>query len=126
MRCYRDFGKGGFNPWYFEIIKKICWNPEGCSGRECFKIWDSEGRIPSTREPLVVFQVMSGKALLNFHIEQWAQGINEGVFGMGEFQESHPWLPEWVWDSVRGQLYEPKPKSWEFRWYLVLLRERYK
>lgn len=125
MHCYREFGNGGFNPFYFEIIREICWNPEGYSGRECFKIWDSEGRILSTREPYIMMQVMSGKALLNFMIEQWAQGINGGVFCLGEFRESHSWLPEWVWDSVRGQMYE-EYKPWEFRWYIELLRERYK
>ena len=53
-------------------------------------MWDSESRIVSTRELYVVFQVMSGKKLLNFQIEQWAEGINDGLFCMGEFQKSDP------------------------------------
>ncbi len=125
MRCYRDFGGKNFNPFYFDIIRKIRWNPEGVSGRECFKTWDSEGRIPSTREPYVMMQIMSGKSILNLMIKQWSEGINDGLFCMGEFQESHPWLPDWVWDSVRGQMHE-KLKPWEFRWHVQLLRDRYK
>lgn len=126
MQCYRSFGKGGFNPWYFEITKQIVWNPEGYSGRECFKIWDSEGRLTSTREPYIMFQVMSGKKLLNFNIEQWALGINDGICCAGELQEEFPWLPDWVWDSVRGQLYRRNLKPWEFPWHIEYLREQYK
>lgn len=58
-------------------------------------------------------------------IKQWSEGINDGLFCMGDFQESHPWMPQWVWDSVRGQLHEPKPGIYEFRWNVELLRKKY-
>ncbi len=124
MQCYKNFGNDGFNPWYFEIIKQISWNSEGYSGRECFKTWDTDGRMIVTREPYIMFQVMSGKKLLNLTIKQWSQGINDGVFCLGEFQEEFTWLPEWVWDSVRGQM-KIQYKPWEFRWNIDLLRKKY-
>ncbi|MHA1794803.1 MAG: hypothetical protein ACTSUK_01725 [Promethearchaeota archaeon] len=146
MRCYKEFDKD-FNPSYFEIIQKISWDPKGCSGRECFKNWDSTGIILATKEPYIMTQVMSGKSLLNLNIKIWSEGINstdifpntkdvvengqDGVFCVGELQDSFPGLPEWVWESVQGQIHRLKPsrelyKLWEFRWHVESLCEQYK
>jgi len=70
-----------------------------------FKRYDCEGKIVGCSDPAVMVRAVRGKASLNWHISEWAQGIKEGLFRLSEFKQAHPWLPDWVWGSVKARSY---------------------
>ena len=78
-------------------------------------------------EPHLLHKACQGKQILGFQIGQWETGIVDGVSCVGELQDSFPWMPEWVWSSLRGQV-RPKRGDWEFDWLVaspgLLVRSR--
>jgi acyl-CoA hydrolase len=60
-------------------------------------------------------KALDGKAGLNFIIKQWAEGIKEGTTALFELTEWYPWLPDWVWESVRGQTGNKVGFEWHYK-----------
>lgn len=91
----------------------------GRDARQAFALFDNCGQVVSTRHPRVLQAALTGKAQLNFQIKQWAEGIAAGLFCLPEFQEEWPWLPNWVWRSVKNQCLRitGKPVMAPFEWY---------
>ncbi len=87
--------------------------------REAFACADDLGQVVPTRHPRTLYAALVGKAQLNFQIKQWAEGIAAGLFCLPEFQEAYPWLPGWVWKSVKGQALRisGRPIIAPFEWY---------
>lgn len=63
---------------------------------------ESRGVMPAPRHPRVLAAVLEGKKLLNFQIKQWAEGAADPCCTIPvELREAYPWLPDWVWQSLR-------------------------
>ena len=71
----------------------------------CFVEYESIGKMPdSPKEPRLLKLAMDGKKLVNFHIEQWSEGIAEGMFWPEEFEDHLALLPTWVRDGLEKQV----------------------
>jgi hypothetical protein len=96
--CYNTFSGAGWIP----PVRVVC-DPDGRTALEAFALLDSRGVTTETREPGRLRRTLAGKALINWHITNWAEGIRGGLFCLGEFQEEFSHLPERVWGAVRAQ-----------------------
>jgi len=111
LRCDKEFDPIGH-------LQKFPVVDDGVTAKKAFKSFDGQGKLLSTTEPDLLARVLRGKASLNLNIKLWAEGISEGVFCIIEFQEDYPWLPEWVWNAVKGQC---GPIMKPFEWYYRLI-----
>ncbi len=113
----------------------------GVSALKAYVIKDSHGIVVPTRHPLLFRRVLTGKAQLNFHIKQWAEGMVDGVICIPELQEWYDWLPDWVWVAVKNQHIKIKggyievdcsvpvaedgiENNWIFCWYYRIILEK--
>lgn len=68
----------------------------------CFVEHESTGKMKlQPREPRLLKLAFDGKKLLNFHVEQWAEGLVEGTSTLPELQLEQ--FPEWVKVAVLRQ-----------------------
>lgn len=99
-RCNGRFG----NPYYFcpdagsvlvrGSVDTVC----------CFVEYDSVGRMPGQpREPRLFKLALDGKKLVNFHIEQWVEGLAEGTLIPWELRFELFDLPDWVGIALHRQ-----------------------
>ena len=88
------------------LVRKIQFPIEnsGYSALETLYSFDTFGKKIPCREPEELNSAINGKITLNFQIQQWAEGINEGLFDIREFQTEYEWLPSWVWKAVQKQM----------------------
>lgn len=86
-------------------------SPNGLSAIECLYIYDTYGRKEPCRELQKMKEVLNGKSGLNFQIQQWSEGIVEGLFVKIEFMESYPWLPQWVWNSLTNEVFKRRKQN---------------
>lgn len=86
--------------------------PGACAGYssdtsaiQAFIIRESTGKLDPIPcdDPDLFRRAVVGKSQLVFQIEQWADGINDGLFDIAEFKEEYSWLPDWVWVSLLNQ-----------------------
>ena len=82
---------------------KVIFSENGKSAKECFYIQDSQGKIVSTNEPELLFQLYKCKGSINFHIKMWVEGIAEGVSNINEFIVEFELL-EWMIKAIENQL----------------------
>lgn len=102
-------GRTGQAPNYHDKMSRHVWwaeQSDGCSAVEAFTIWDSQARHVRTLEPELLLEALVGKCLLNEQIDKWTGGIDDGAFCLGDFQDLYPWLPDWVWHAVIGQVHK--------------------
>lgn len=118
LDCYEHFNKSMGEPWYKPNVFEG--RPAGYTALECFAALDSRREVLPCRELGFLLLAVSGKGLLGWHIGQWAEGIQDSLFCVGELQEEYDWFPDWVWASVRGQS-GPRKGDWEFPWNVDLL-----
>jgi hypothetical protein len=101
LKCYNKFGSGfgRGNIFNLPIITK---NINGIDAIEAFDLFDTQGKKNPCREPEKLQAILLGKAALNFHIKNWAEGINDGVSRAKELQDDPElkFLPKWVWKAV--------------------------
>lgn len=67
-----------------------------------FTAFDSRGKIVGCRWPGAVQFAIEGKKLLNWHIKQWAESMDDTLVSVDELREEFPWLPEWTWAAVES------------------------
>lgn len=48
-------------------------DPNGKTAKECFYIWDSQGKIEGCREPELLHDILKCKGSINFMIKMWAE-----------------------------------------------------
>ena len=89
-------------------------SPGGLTAVECFSLLDNKGQGSTTREPGLLARCQSGKALINFWIQQWAEGIHHGLFTVAEIKGDRSWVPERFWKSMMRQLAKLDTRSGEF------------
>jgi len=97
----------------------MIWNENGVTALQAFNAQDSMGLNAPCRQPFLFKKALDGKAGLNFIIKQWAEGIREGTIALFELKEGYPWLPIWVWESVKGQT----GGKVGFEWYYEELKD---
>lgn len=112
LLAFDKLGGDEFNPFPFEVEMVA----DGLAAIECFSLLDNQGKASSCRDPDRFAKCQSGKSLLNFWIEQWAEGINDGLFCIDEIKDGKQWVPDWAWVAMRGQLKNPDLGSGEFPW----------
>jgi len=81
----------------------VAWPRGDQSALEAFKRYDCEGKVVGCAEPQAMVRAVRGKASLNWHISEWAAGIRERLFALSEFKVAHPWLPQWVWQTIEAR-----------------------
>lgn len=71
----------------------------------CFVQYESLGKMKAApREPRLLKMALDGKKLLNWHIEQWAEGRADGTLLKDELRECIKDLPSWVEKSLYNQI----------------------
>ena len=81
----------------------------GVDGLVAYRKWDSEGKIVSTRHPILAETLVRVKASVNLQIKEWKSGIrdaNKLDFLIVNPHEMRLYLdginaPEWVWKSIK-------------------------
>lgn len=81
-------------------------DPNGYSSIECFHLLDTFGKIEPCREKETLYKIMNSKGGTNFTIQQWSEGIHDGLFCLREFQEQYSWFPDWFWDSLMKEVWK--------------------
>ena len=81
-------------------------NLKGIDGFKAFKRYDSEGILPPTRHPNIVYALLKTKASVNFHIKLYATDRAKGFLCRLELQEEvydafNP--PQWFKDAIENQ-----------------------
>ena len=109
IKKFPHISKGMFSSHYFELrIENVVVPDEnGASAKECFWLWDSQGRVEPCREPELFKAILKCKGSINLNIKMWAQGINEGSTPKFEFEETimkEFELPDWVKVAVYNQV----------------------
>ncbi len=112
FNAYVDFNfcinsKGTASPTYwcpspYPLLEKGDVDPV-----QLFAQYESTGKMNGLpTEPKFLKMALDGKKILNWHIEQWAEGIVEGTFIAWEFRELLFALPDWVCESLDKQVYK--------------------
>ena len=78
----------------FVLNENVGWTrsrgPNG--GRVCYAY--------STKHPKLLACALAGKRELHAQMQQWVEGVREGLFVIDELVPGHEFLPEWVWREV--------------------------
>jgi hypothetical protein len=101
--------------WYYKyretftfsgsMPRKIENSPSGKSAKECFHLYDSQGKIAPCREPDLLSEILLCKESVNFQIKEWAQDRAIGYLPLVEFEtiiEEYELL-EWMVNAVERQ-----------------------
>lgn len=91
-------------------IVEIPFDPKGVSAKDCFKKYDTSGKIVASSEPELVREVIRCKKAINFQIKMWGMGyydIGEGIaYYLKEFIDPPPWVAESLLNQIKKT---PKP-----------------
>ena len=81
---------------------------KGSSAKECFFIFDSQGKLKPTNEPELLSKVIKCKESINFQIKEYAQDRAKGYLPRIEFDEivKEFELLEWMVKAVEQQKYK--------------------
>lgn len=90
---------------------KIIFSETGKSAKECFYIYDSQGKIIPTNDFELLFQLHKAKGSINFQIKEWCAGIKEGTFIINEFIEEFELL-DWMIKAIENQVKKKTIKIW--------------
>ncbi len=92
----------------------IQYDVEGKSAKECFFLYDSQGKIEKTNEPEELKILLRTKGSVNLHIKMYAESRADGTLPKLLFQdiikEINP--PEWFITAVENQKYKYY-KTWK-------------
>lgn len=97
-------------------IDLIQYDVNGLSAKECFYIFDSQGRIEKTKEPEKLEQLYKTKGSVNLHIKMYAEDRAKGYLPKIEFQEIIKEIkaPEWFEKAVENQKIKYVPDNIKF------------
>lgn len=81
---------------------------KGKNAKECFFIFDSQGKLNSTNEPELLSKVIKCKESINFQIKEYAQDRAKGYLPRIEFDKiiKEFELLEWMIKAVEQQKYK--------------------
>lgn len=84
---------------------KVVYSEAGLSSKECFYLFDSQGRVIPTSEPELLFSLHKAKGGINFQIKQWAESRAKGELGLLEFNDisKEYELLDWMIKAVENQ-----------------------
>lgn len=78
------------------------------SAKECFYLYDTQGKTEDCLEPILLQQIFKCKESINFQIKEWAQDRAKGYLPKIEFEEiikEYNLLP-WMVEAVEKQKYK--------------------
>lgn len=80
----------------------------GKTAKECFYIFDSQGKMPPTKEKEILLQILKCKGSINFNIKMWAEDRAKGYLPKIEFQNiiEEFELLDWMVEAVEKQKYK--------------------
>jgi hypothetical protein len=108
------FYKNNINHFTFfgNYPPKIYYNKQGVDAKRAFFIFDTTGKIVSTKEPELFRDLIICKKSVNFHIKMWAEGYDEYTlleFDINDIKQDYN-CPEWVIKSIKNQAKKLKKK----------------
>jgi len=91
------------NPSYF-CPDPYIFNKGDGNTLKCFVEYESTGKMKyAPKQPSLLKLVFDGKKLLNFHIEQWVEGLVDGILVRADLETYLVWLPAWVREAINNQ-----------------------
>lgn len=78
------------------------------TAKEAFYLYDSQGKIVETTEPVLLQKIFKCKESINFMIKEWAQDRSKGYLPKIEFEKiikEYTLLP-WMVEAVEKQKYK--------------------
>ena len=77
----------------------VVFDENGKTAKECFYLWDSNGKIEPCKEPELYKQILKCKGSVNFNIKMWAEDRAKGylpkvVFSKECRDEQEKWFRE--------------------------------
>jgi hypothetical protein len=86
-------------------IDLIQFKENGKTAKECFYLYDSEGKIKPTKEPKELKQLYKTKGSVNLHIKMYAEDRAKGYLPKVEFEDIVKELnaPDWFVKAVENQ-----------------------
>lgn len=83
-------------------------NPKGKTAKECFYLFDSQGKIHETKDPKKLHELLKTKGSVNLHIKMYAEDRAKGVLPKIEFIKICEEInaPEWFVKAVEKQKYK--------------------
>lgn len=104
--CYVSWGRRSrmkhsvFNPF---LVDPDLNASDGVSAIQWYAHRESTGKDLPCRDADGKQMALEGKAILNWQIKQWAEGVAKWLFFTFEFVPAFPELPEWAWLAVEQQ-----------------------
>ncbi len=90
-----------------DTASKVIYSPRyGRPAKECFLLYDSQGKVSSTTEPELLYFVFKCKGSINFNIKMWAESRGKAEMGKLEFMETivpEYELLDWMIEAVENQ-----------------------
>lgn len=86
----------------------IQYNEEGLTAKECFYLYDAQGKIKATREPGALKRLLRTKGSVNLHIKMYAKDRAKGYLPKIEFDKICIELkcPLWFSKAVEAQKFK--------------------
>lgn len=88
--------------------KNIVYSEKGKTAKECFYIFDSQGKLNICKEPVLLQKIFKCKGAINFMIKEWAQDRAAGYLPKIEFEkiiQEFQLLP-WMIEAVENQKFK--------------------
>lgn len=88
--------------------KDIVYDPLGKTSKECFYIYDTQGKLLPTKEPIELSKIFKCKGSINFQIKEWAQDRAKGYLPKIIFNDiiEEYKLLDWIVLAVEKQKYK--------------------
>lgn len=83
-------------------VKDIPNRGAGVHAREALFRWESTGKVPPCDNPRLLYRLMAGKALRDWHISEWIRGCKERLIFWIELRDGG--VPESLVETVREAL----------------------
>jgi len=84
----------------------------GASAKDCFKKFDTSGKVTSCREPELIKEVIRCKKAINFQIKMWGLGFYDMGMGIPDYLSEFINPPQWITDSLLNQIRKAPQPSW--------------
>lgn len=80
----------------------IKFSEHGCSAKEAFYLYDTQGKIIPTNEPELLYKILKVKGSINLHIKMYAEDRAKGLLPKFELQDLCKELnaPEWFYTTI--------------------------
>ena len=87
----------------------------GLTAKECFYLYDSQGKIKPTRDPEGLKLLLKTKGSVNLHIKMYVEDLFKGYIFTSDLKEIYSEItaPEWFKKAINEQAAQLEKKSGE-------------